>query len=87
MFVAAQAGGRTQAVPGCACALSWRMGGCPRSSSQEPIVAARFASLPFRPMGASEFVEGVGGRSTFWDFKGDTTTISGTVSELPEKKT
>lgn len=61
------------------------MGGCPRSSSQEQIVAARLASLPVLPSGFSDVMAGAGlvAMSILWDLTGDRGALSGAGSNLP----
>lgn len=72
-------------MPDCPCAPSLYVGGFPRSSSQELIVAARFANLPFLPKGFSDVVTeaGLGAISTLWDLTGDRAVLLGTGSKLP----
>lgn len=80
-----RAGEGTQAALGCPFALLLEVDGCPRSSSQELIVAARSASLPFLPDGFSDVMAGAGlvAISSLWDLTGDRAALLGTGSKLP----
>lgn len=57
-----------------------------RSSSQDPMVAARLANLPLLPSGPPEETEGAaaGGTSTCL-FTGDSGVLSAASSDVPEK--
>lgn len=69
-------------------ASSWGMLAWLRSSSQDPMVAARLASLPLLPSGVSEDAVGTvaGGTSAcFFNRDMGVWSNSGTASEVPEK--
>lgn len=59
-----------------------------RSSSQDPMAAARWASLPLRPMGGPEDVEDVsgGGWTSACLFSMDRGVLSSTGSQVPENE-
>ena len=75
-----------EAVAGFPCAFCFGMLAWLKSSSQDPMVAARLASLPLLPSGAPEDTVGTsaGGTSACL-FNRDRGVLSGTILEVPEK--
>lgn len=75
------------AVQGFSFAFSLGMLAWLRSSSQDPMVAARLASLPFLPSGVPEDTVGTAaGGTSVCLFNRDRGVQSGTASEVPERE-